>query len=108
MSADDTIKKWVKSYKKKGEEWDIEFKNPEWNNWENIKGGAVGSLQKGIERWLKLTDGQKSPNYLEWKKNPNKKQVDKNSSTKNYLDILSGNKEGGPTSYGDDSIWRIK
>ncbi len=26
----------------------------------------------------------------------------------NYLDILSGNKEGGPTSYGDDSIWRIK
>jgi alkaline phosphatase len=25
-----------------------------------------------------------------------------------YLDILSGNKEGGPTSYGDDSIWRIK
>ena len=26
----------------------------------------------------------------------------------NYLDILSGNKEGGPSSYGDDSIWRIK
>jgi hypothetical protein len=26
----------------------------------------------------------------------------------NYLDILAGNKEGGPTSYGDDSIWRIK
>lgn len=26
----------------------------------------------------------------------------------NYLDILSGNKEGGPTSYGDDSIFRIK
>lgn len=25
-----------------------------------------------------------------------------------YLDILSGNKEGGPTSYGSDSIWRIK
>lgn len=26
----------------------------------------------------------------------------------NYLDILSGNKPGGPTSYGNDSIWRIK
>lgn len=25
-----------------------------------------------------------------------------------YLDILSGNKEGGPTSYGSDSSWRIK
>lgn len=26
----------------------------------------------------------------------------------NYLDILSGVKEGGPTSYGDDSMWRLK
>ena len=26
----------------------------------------------------------------------------------NYLDILSGNKEGGPTSYGRDSAWRIQ
>lgn len=26
----------------------------------------------------------------------------------NYLDILSGVKEGGPMSYGDDSIWRLK
>jgi hypothetical protein len=26
----------------------------------------------------------------------------------NYLDILSGNKGGGPTSYGSDSIWRLR
>jgi hypothetical protein len=26
----------------------------------------------------------------------------------NYLDILSGVKEGGPTTYGDDSMWRLK
>jgi len=26
----------------------------------------------------------------------------------NYLDILSGVKEGGPSSYGDDSMWRLK
>jgi hypothetical protein len=26
----------------------------------------------------------------------------------NYLEILSGVKEGGPTSYGDDSMWRLK
>lgn len=26
----------------------------------------------------------------------------------NYLDILSGVKEGGPMSYGDDSMWRLK
>jgi hypothetical protein len=26
----------------------------------------------------------------------------------NYLNILSGNKEGGPSSYGKDSVWRIK
>ena len=26
----------------------------------------------------------------------------------NYLDILSGNKDGGPSRYGDDSVWRLK
>ena len=26
----------------------------------------------------------------------------------NYLDMLSGVKEGGPSSYGDDSKWRLK
>lgn len=26
----------------------------------------------------------------------------------NYLEILSGVKEGGPTTYGDDSMWRLK
>ena len=64
ISADESIEKWVKSYKKNNGGWDIEFKNPEWNN----PTGAIISLKKGIERWLTLTDGQNSPNYLEWKK----------------------------------------
>jgi len=30
------------------------------------------------------------------------------SNIDNYVDILRGVKEGGPTSYGDDSKWRLQ
>jgi hypothetical protein len=55
-----------------------------------------------INKIKKIVQACKDEHYGKWGVAGGGNKID------NYLDILSGNKEGGPTSYGDDSIWRIK
>lgn len=55
-----------------------------------------------INKAKRIVQACKDEHYGKWGIAGGGKRLD------DYLDILSGNKEGGPTSYGDDSIWRIK
>lgn len=55
-----------------------------------------------INKAKRIVQACKDQHYGKWGIGGQGKKLDE------YLDILSGNKEGGPTSYGSDSSWRIK
>lgn len=55
-----------------------------------------------INKAKRIVQACKDEHYGKWGVAGGGKRLD------DYLDILSGNKEGGPTSYGRDSAWRIQ